>query len=88
MKPYGDPSIEEILERVVLDERYGSGKASPGYAHCSGQDREIAMGVTREVRDKGAPEIRHGKRVTGWLDTANKMQAKQRTMFEIEIQEG
>ena len=33
--PYEDPSAEEGLEQVVLDERYGSGEANPGYAHCS-----------------------------------------------------
>ena len=34
-------------------------------------------------RDKGAPEIRHGKRETGRLDTTNKLQTKQKPEYEI-----
>ena len=46
------------------------------------------MVVTRELCNKGALEIRHGKRETGRLDTANKLQSMQRPKSEIEIREG
>ena len=56
--------------------------------YCLGSDKEAIVVVIGEVCDKGAPEIWHGKRETSRLDTIDKLQAKQRPKFEIEIREG
>ena len=56
----------------------------PGNAHCPGQDKEVVMIVTREIRDKGALEIQHGKYETGRFDTSARKQAIWETMFEEE----
>ena len=45
------------------------------------------MVVIGEICDKSAPEIWHGKHESGWLDTADELQAKQRLMSKIENRE-
>ena len=50
-------------------------KIDPTDAHCLGPDKENTMGVTREVRDKGAPEVQHGICEASQVDTSDKLQA-------------
>ena len=42
---------------------------------CPGSedDKEVVVVITREIYNKGAPEIQHGKRETGRLDLVDKL---------------
>ena len=56
-------------------------------AHYSGQDKEIVVAITREVCDKGTPEIQHVGCKAGRLDDTDKQYVEQKSMSNIEIGE-
>ena len=86
MRPCDDLNTAEGLEQVILDERHGSCKANLGDAHSPGSNKEDVVVVTREIRNKDAPKIRHesAKPVGSILPMNSKLSLTQCLKIKIE----